>query len=98
MSDLDEASKYIGKTNLTEEQKQMIINLKQAPDTIKKFAIDTGTFGGDLSKQLKNQGNFGGLDPTRRRSLFWLIFQRPERRIFRRFIVSDYCLTSSAID
>jgi len=64
MSDLDEASKYIGKTNLTEEQKQMIINLKQAPDTIKKFAIDTGTFGGDLSKQLKNQGNFGGLDPT----------------------------------
>lgn len=61
---IDTVSKYIGLPNLTDAQKQEIINIKQLPGVIKQFGINSGTYTEDIRTQLKNQGSFGGIDPT----------------------------------
>lgn len=61
---IDTVSKYIGLPNLTDAQKQEIINIKQLPSVIKQFGVNSGTYTEDIRTQLKNQGSFGGIDPT----------------------------------
>lgn len=61
---IDTVSKYIGLPNLTDAQKQEIINIKQLPGVIKQFGVNSGTYTEDIRTQLKNQGSFGGIDPT----------------------------------
>jgi len=61
---LDEVSKYIGLTNLSEEQKQEIVNMKTLPSVIKQFGVNSATYTENIRTQLKNQGSFGGIDPS----------------------------------
>ena len=61
---LDEVSKYIGLTNLSEEQKQEIVNMKTLPGVIKQFGVNSATYTESIRTQLKNQGSFGGIDPS----------------------------------
>ena len=61
---IDTVSKYIGLPNLTDAQKQEIVNIKQLPSVIKQFGINSGTYTENIRTQLQNQGSFGGIDPT----------------------------------